>query len=133
MSRDYVAALTAGVQKWFLEPLDPRRIPKISVIEAESSTWRHVSTNSVAKVYFLRPLKSCYRDTILPGDSYPHNRAIAPLTFCVRGRILFGPMIFSLDGKVARSSLDHYPWVIITTGDPTRRSGPGVPAGGPGS
>jgi hypothetical protein len=35
MSRDYAEALTAGVQKWFLEPLDPGKIPKISVIEAD--------------------------------------------------------------------------------------------------
>jgi hypothetical protein len=52
ISRDYAATLAAPVQKWFLGPLGPGKIPQISVLEAESFRRRHDSTSFHDKIHF---------------------------------------------------------------------------------
>jgi hypothetical protein len=45
VSRDYAATLLIAVKKRLFEPLGPEKIPKGSVLEADSSNRRHDSIN----------------------------------------------------------------------------------------
>ena len=52
LNRDYAAALTTAVPKWFLVPLFWEKSPRVSVLGAESSRRRHDSTSFLEKVFF---------------------------------------------------------------------------------
>jgi hypothetical protein len=48
----FAATLATAVPKWFLGPIGPGKIPKVSVLEAESSRPRHDSTSFPEEVHF---------------------------------------------------------------------------------